>query len=323
MNDIAEKIGRLAKSLQNSEFKGRISFDFPLSSLTTYRIGGPASIMAEIGSVDDLILFLKSARDESVPTLILGAGSNVLFSDEGYRGAVIRLEGLFRNLAIENNKVYAGSGLILAKLVSECALMGLAGIERLAGIPGTIGGAIVMNAGTFGEYMDSLLVSVDILSENLDRKTLSPGECSFGYRSSRFADSGEIILGCTMKFEPGDPSEISGEIARRRNRRQKTQPVNMPSCGCVFRNPSPDNPAAKLIEDAGLKGMSHGGAVISGLHANYIVNENNASAKDVLYLMAEARKIVREKTGITLRSEVRLYGFENNPEEMLDAREKE
>jgi len=196
------------------------------------------------------------------------------------------------------------------------------GIERLTGIPGTVGGAIVMNAGTFGKYIDGLLVSVNILTENLYRKTLTPEECSFEYRSSRFADSKEIILSCVLKFETGNPSEISSEIASRLNRRKETQPVNLPSCGCVFRNPSPKNPAARLIQDAGLKGTRHGGAVISSLHANYIVNEKNASADDVLYLMAKARKIVRERTGITLEPEVRFYGFEKSAEEILDAYEE-
>jgi UDP-N-acetylmuramate dehydrogenase len=308
----------LVKTLPESGFTGSLSTDKPLAPLTTWGVGGPGALVAEIPNKSDLRLLFKECSPCHLPILVMGAGSNLLVSDDGYPGIIIHLSGDFDRLETEGNTADVGAAYPLMKLVREGCRLGFGGIERLAGIPGTVGGALVMNAGTFNEYIGSLIVNVEIFSPDMGFSVIGASDCRFAYRSSRFQDSNEIILGCTLRFQTADPSRITAEVERRLERRKCTQPINLPSCGSVFRNPPGESKAAQLIERAGLKGASKGGAAVSRLHANFIVNTGNAKATDIVSLMALIRRTVREKFAVTLVPEVRGCGFSAPLEVILD-----
>lgn len=318
MNRPSDIAARFGESLISEGFAGSLAYDKSLAPYTTWGVGGPALIVAEIPSKKDLALFFKLASSCPLPVLIIGAGSNLLVSDDGFDGIVIRLAGEFTEASFDNTAVHAGAAYTITKLVRECCRRGLGGIERLAGIPGTVGGAIFMNAGTFDEYIGEMVRDVEIFSSDLRFETVPKSSCGFGYRNSRFQNSDEIILSCTLIFRRGESGSISEEVERRLERRKRTQPIHLPSCGSVFRNPPDGLKAAQLIEQAGLKGMTRGGAMISDLHANFIVNTGNATARDILSLMALVRHTVKEKTGTALIPEVRTCGFESSLEVMLD-----
>jgi UDP-N-acetylmuramate dehydrogenase len=324
LQDLNEKISVLKTMLDKAGFSGNIQFDIPLAPLTWYRIGGPASALIEIGNIDDLISVKSTIGQLEIPWTLIGGGANLLVSDNGYKGVVVKLTGPFSNIAVDVGKmqITAGSSSSLPTLVREGADIGFRGIERLTGIPGSVGGAIYMNAGTYGEYIGSLIESVEVLTNENAVATLASQQCEFAYRTSRFQKTGEIILGAIFKSEKIDPDKIKTEIDRRLQRRRDTQPVDIPSCGCVFRNPEVGKPAGNLIQDAGLKGMVKGGAKISDKHANFFVNTGNATASDILFLMAVARKRIRDLYGIILDTEVELVGFDKPVEVILDALEK-
>lgn len=320
MTDLKEKARSLGEILREENFEGKISFDLPLAPLTYYRIGGPALIFIEPESTDDLLLARSSLGRIPMPVLLIGAGSNLLISDDGFPGAVIRLAGNFENYQAdtEGNSIISGASASLSRIVREGCRIGMKGIERLAGIPGSVGGALFMNAGTYGEYIDGLVETVDILTGSNKSSTITSDDCGFAYRTSRFQETAEIILRCKLSGESGNPGEISAEVEKRLEHRRRTQPVDIPSCGCVFRNPRGEKSAGKLIDEAGLKGTRIGDAVISDKHANFIINEGNASANDILSLMALARNMVFERTGVALEPEVRTAGFTESIEVMLD-----
>ncbi len=319
MNVSGNIIVNLVDALNKAGFRGTVSENTPLAPHTTWRVGGPAALFVEVPTIDDLRTFINIHSVCEIPLLVIGAGSNLLVSDDGYDGVVVHLTGEFSSLKFDGTTVHAGAAVSITKLVAGGTVQELKGIERLAGIPGTLGGAIVMNAGTYDEYIGDLIKIVYILMGDGRIKQLTQSECGFDYRTSRFQGSDEIILRCTLQFEKGDRDFITSEIERRLDRRKSTQPINLPSCGSVFRNPPGEKRAAELIEKAGLKGKQIGGAAISDLHANFIVNKGDARATDILSLMALARRTVREKNGITLKPEVRACGFNSTLEEMLDA----
>jgi len=317
MKTSAEKI---LERLKDSGFEGRISLDVPLAPLTYYKIGGPADIVADAVSVPDVIALRKIINETGIDNFILGAGSNILVSDDGYCGLVIRLDGEFAKLERfkDDVKIKSGAAVPLLKLLREGVSMGMSGIERLAGIPGLVGGAIFMNAGTFGEHIGDLVVDVEICTPDGSHTVLTPDECEFSYRSTRFHSSGEIILSCTIQSTFRESTEIENLITEKMEHRKKSQPIETPSCGCCFRNPDGDKSAGVLIQEAGMKGVTFGGAVISEKHGNFILNLGDATASDVIKLMAKARATVRDETGIMLEPEVRIIGFERSLEEMLD-----
>jgi UDP-N-acetylmuramate dehydrogenase len=319
MNQACEIAGNIIAALQNAGFRGSVASDAPLAPFTSYGIGGPASLLVELQSVENLIIFKQVVHEHNFPILILGAGTNILFSDDGFQGAVARLAGEFTEMTTVDDIIRAGAAVPVARIVREGARIGLEGIARLAGIPGWIGGAIVMNAGTFGEHIDGLLKDIDILSVDNLVLNLAPDRCAFGYRTSRFLNSREVVLGCSIAGPVGIPDLVAAVVRNRLERRKETQPVDLPSCGCVFKNPPGERSAAKLIEETGLKGTRRGGASISSKHANYIVNEGGARAIDIIELMALAREKVRERFNLTLMPEVRTYGFPAPLEVMLDA----
>ncbi len=287
---------------------GRILLNEPLAKYTTFKIGGPADIYVEPMNIDELLNLLRYLSEKEISFIVLGNGSNVLISDDGFRGAVINLEAGFNFVKKKEGCVVAGAGVKLAKFVDFCIENGFRGVEMLAGIPGTLGGAIIMNAGAYSGEISDYLVDVEVI-RNLKLVRLKKEECGFGYRTSNLVN--DIVLQARFKFPSGDVEEmkkIRHEILLKRN---KSQPVNFPNAGSIFKNP-PGDYAGRLIEEVGLKGVCIGDAQISEKHANFIVNKGNAKAMDVLELIKLAQAKVYEKFGIKLELEIKLIGFKES-----------
>lgn len=296
--------------------KGDIRLSQPLASFTTFRIGGPADYYLEPLDKDDVVNVIKYLQANGFPYMIIGNASNLLISDEGYRGAVINLEKALSDVRKEEDFVVAEAGARLAKFVDFCVQRGLGGVEMLAGIPGTIGGAVIMNAGAYGGEISDHLVDVEVLREG-NVVWIRKEEGGFSYRRSGFAR--DVVLSARFLLPKKDRAELMRIRRELLIRRNLTQPVNYPNAGSIFKNP-PGNYAAKFVEDAGLKGLRRGGAQISDRHGNFIVNTGNAKATDVLELIRIAQEEVYKKYNVRLELEVKLIGFK---EEVLRAVEQE
>lgn len=281
-------------------------FDFPglktnqnLASLTTFNIGGPADFFYEAKKEKDLINLLVMVKEKKIPFFVLGAGSNILFSDKGFAGLIIKIA--LDDCRVENDRIKAGAGVSLSKLVNLAVKEELSGLEFAAGIPGTIGGALFGNAGAWQQSIGDKVERVKILDEDGQFKWLNHEECQFAYRQSRFKKTKEIILMVELKLTKGKIQEIQQKVQQNLTKRL-SQPKE-PSAGSVFINPKPDS-AGVLIEKCGLKGQRIGGAKISEQHANFIVNTGGAKASDVLKLIALVRKKVKQQFEIDLKTEI-------------------
>ena len=286
-------------------FRGRIALHEPLSRYTSFRIGGPADYFLEPSDKEDAVQIITYLHKQGFPLLVVGKGSNMLVSDEGVRGAVVNLEHGLCAMSIEGDMVVADAGVQMARFVDFCIQHGFKGVEMLPGIPGTIGGALIMNAGAYGGEISDYLIDVEILRGDAVVR-VKKEDAGFAYRTSGF--SGDIVFGARFRLPPGDKAELMRMRRELLLKRNRVQPVNMPNSGSMFKNP-PGTYAAKLIEDAGLKGTRRGNAQISILHANFIVNLGGATAHDVLELIDMARASVLEKFGVNLELEVKLIGF--------------
>ncbi|MBC8449443.1 MAG: UDP-N-acetylmuramate dehydrogenase [Chloroflexi bacterium] len=309
----------------------RLRQNEPLSRHTTLRIGGPADLFLAVENEEELIAAVCWAREQSLPCLLLGGGSNVLVADEGVRGLVVanRAHGWRQREAISYQLsgighpascilhlasciLHLASCVPLSRLARATIGQGLAGLEWAVGIPGTVGGAIVGNAGAHGGCMADSLIAVRVLDDDGEVRELAAEELGLGYRSSVFKGQGlgdrgkGIILSAEIALQPGERQELEARAAAYLAQRRRTQPKGL-SAGSVFRNP-PGDFAGRLIEAAGLKGACHGGAVIAEKHANFIINRGGATAADVLALMALARQRVLERFGVTLELEIELVG---------------
>ena len=287
-------------------FKGKISLNESLAKFTTFRIGGVADYHIEPADAEDLISMIKYLNRNSIPYYIMGNGSNLLISDDGIRGVVVSLEEGFGYLKQENDKIISGAGAKMARFVDFCIQNGFAGVEMLAGIPATIGGALVMNAGCYGGEISTHITEVKVI-KNEELRILLKDDCGFVYRNSNLKKT--IILEATFELPKGDPTELNKLRKEWIMKRNEAQPVEIPNAGCVFKNPS-GSYAAKLIEECGLKGKSYGGAMVSSKHSNFIVNYDNATAKDVVELIKLVRGAVKDKTGLELELEIKPVGFE-------------
>ena len=287
-----------------------------LADYTTWRVGGPAEWLAEPTHKDQLIELISWAHQHQLSWRVIGAGSNLLISDAGLAGLTIclrKLQGM--NLNGETGVVEALAGEPIPTLARRAARAGLHGLEWAVGIPGTVGGAAVMNAGAQGGCTAERLLSVEVIdalpngSENAAIRILNNAELDFSYRHSRLQDSDLMVISARFQLEPGhDPKALSRATSSNLNHRTTTQPYQWPSCGSVFRNPEPLK-AGQLIEALGLKGHRIGGAEVSPVHANFIVNNGSASANDILSLIALVQKEVENNHGITLHPEVKRLGF--------------
>ncbi len=286
---------------------GFVRADEPLARHTTYRIGGPARLYVECDTVADLGTTLEVLAEEKVDYTVLGRGSNILAADDGYEGAVIVLGRDFKRQALEDSgRLSAGAGVALAALVQAAFSAGLTGLEFAVGIPGTLGGALSMNAGTREEWIGAIVESVVLLVPGTGLVRLRGPEIGWGYRGSDLAKRG-VVVESMLKLSSGDAAQIRGSMEASLRRRRRHQPLGLPNAGSVFRNPEGDS-AGRLIESVGLKGVREGGAQISEVHANFIVNAGGASARDVLVLVHLARDTVREEHGIELKPEIKFLG---------------
>lgn len=286
-------------------FRGNIAVNEPLNKYTSFQIGGPADYYMEPVDKDDIRTMISYLSQRKIPTMMMGRGSNMLVSDEGIRGAVLNLESGLKRVWVDGDIVRTESGLGLARFVDFCIQHEFTGVEMLPGIPGTIGGAIMMNAGAYGGEISDYIVDVEIIRDDTIM-TVSKEAAKFSYRKSGFQE--DIILGASFRFPRGEKGEM---MKRRREwllKRNQSQPLNMPNSGSMFKNPA-GTYAAKLIEEAGLKGTIKGKAQISLKHANFFVNQGGATAKDILQLIILARDTVKKKFGIILELEVKLVGF--------------
>ena len=286
--------------------------DHPLAPLTSWKIGGPAALFAEPGNPEELERCLETARKRGLELFLLGGGSNVLISDRGFPGLVLRYADVTHTLEIQGSEARASFGArhSLARAARTLAADGWAGLEWAEGIPGTIGGAVLGNAGAFGGEIGSSLEVARVYLPGEGVRDLPAAACEFSYRGSRFRRRGSentVILGATFRLRRDDPARLAELQRAYAERRRQNTPIGL-SCGSVFKNP-PGDSAGRLIEQAGLRGVRCGRAEISARHANYIVNLGGATAQDVLELMRRARDEVRRQHGLELELEVRLVGF--------------
>lgn len=303
----------LSMHLRNLPFKGKIKFNEPLYKRTTFKIGGFARFWAEPKDIDDLRSLLDLSKKKSLPLFVMGKGSNLLVKDEGYRGMVICLNSpYFKRIDLQDNAIFVCSGFALNDLINFTKDRILSGCEFLSGIPGTVGGALMTNAGvrrpkTYN--IGNLVEEVTVMDYNGRVKTLDKKQVTFGYRSSNL--SKYIILGARLKLKKGDRQNILKNIRGFMEYRRSTQELSQPSAGCVFKNPmtaTAIRSAGELIDLCGLKGARIGDACVSNKHANFIVNLGSAQAKDVLGLIDLVQKKVKEKFEIALEPEIKIVG---------------
>ena len=288
--------------------KGKLLENEPMSKHTTYGIGGPA--MAYITPKDrfDLSNILKFSTKNEIPVYFVGTGSNLLVADNGIEGIVLTPAKSLKQLEIKNNRVVAESGVMLGKLVKECIKHNLTGLESLIGVPGTLGGALVMNAGAFGGEISNFLYSVDIMTMSGEINTISNSDIDFSYRFSSFKKD-EFILLARFKLQTEVPEIINHKKLKASSGRKTNQPLRYRSAGSVFKNHK-DYAAGYLIDNAGLKGTKIGDAEISTHHANFFINHGNASASDISALIRIAREAVLKKFDIKLELEIQTLGFD-------------
>lgn len=284
-----------------------VRLDEPLAGYTTWKIGGPADLFIVPETEDELTAALSLLYRYGVQWSVLGRGSNTLVSDQGVRGAVIKLGDRFDDVQFDDDTVHVGASYSFIKLSVMAGKQGLTGLEFAGGIPGTVGGAVYMNAGAHNSDISRILQSVDVTWEDGSREVLGKEQMEFTYRHSILHERRGIITRAVFKLQHGDRKEIAAAMATYKDRRRRTQPLHMACAGSVFRNP-PNDHAARLIEAAGLKGLREGGAEVSQLHANFIVNHGDATAEDVLTLMRRVQQIIEQTYGIKLVPEVLLMG---------------
>ena len=282
--------------------ENQVFFDEPMSKHTSFRIGGPAKIFAKPQNIEQ-ILYCKEKCNDKFPIYVLGNGSNVLVSDEGYEGCILQIGGEMSRIEINEEEVRVQSGAKLSKLAAEVMRAGLSGLEFASGIPGTVGGAVVMNAGAYGGQMKDVVKEVTILDEKGSLVVLSNEDMQFGYRSSVAKCKSCIVLEVVFVLHHEDVHKIESIQNDYTERRTEKQPLEYPSAGSTFKRPE-GYFAGKLIMDAGLRGFSVGDAEVSEKHCGFVINKGNASAKDVKELIAHIQKVVYEKFGVELEREV-------------------
>ena len=297
--DKSDIIYNLAKTLGCEVLKNE-----PMSKHTSFKIGGTADTYVKVDTLSKLSAILKECKQSDIEYILLGNGSNVLVSDDGIRGVVIRLDGDFRQIAlVDENTIYCGAGATLAQLCKFALNCGLTGLEFAWGIPGSVGGAVFMNAGAYDGEMKNVVHSVSHVSPDGKIGRIEKDDLDFGYRTSVYRKNNMIITGVTLKLEKGNTDDIRDKMDDFMNRRTSKQPLEYPSAGSVFKRPE-GNFAGALIQQCGFKGKSVGGAQVSEKHAGFIINKSNATANDVKNLVKEIQNTVAEKTGYNLECEL-------------------
>lgn len=271
---------------------------------TSFKTGGSCEYFLVPENADELVSVVELCKKENIPAFILGNGSNLLVTDDFHKGVYISMLKI-NGITEKNGIITAEAGARLSGLCAFVSSLSLTGLEELSGIPGTVGGAVYMNAGAYGGEIKDTLVKVVYLDKNLNICELSGEECGFGYRKSIFSDNGGIILSASFKLQKGEKTKIKEKTAELLKKRSEKQPLEYPSAGSTFKRPE-GYFAGKLIEDCGLRGFSIGGASVSEKHCGFIINKENASSADILSLIAHIQKTVYEKFGVLLEPEVRI-----------------
>lgn len=292
--------------LRSRGFRGEILVEEPLAPMTTWRIGGPAELLATPVDAGDAAVAVTWAHGRSLPWRVLGNGSNLLVRDEGVRGLVLRIRKVLGRCQVAGDGIVAGAGASFPKLANLAADHSLAGLEFAAGIPGTVGGAIVMNAGWHEHETGNVVSSVEFLEDDGLVVSYRHGACGFGYRTSAFRGRPGVVLSATFALSRDDSGAVSERLARFSESRKANQPTDLPSCGSVFLKPEGDF-AGRLIEAAGLKGKRVGGIQVSPKHANFFVNLGGGTAKDALALVDIIEVEVARSCGVRLRREFEVW----------------
>nr|WP_239549039.1 UDP-N-acetylmuramate dehydrogenase [Scopulibacillus daqui] len=292
------------QKLENEQI-GKIRLNEPLSKHTTMKIGGPADIFVEPNSIENLEKTVRFAREADVPFRVIGRGSNLLVDDEGIRGVVIKLGKGINHLEIENDVLRVGAGYPMVPLATIMSKKGFSGFEFAGGIPGSVGGAVYMNAGAHGSDISEIIIEARVLYPDGTLKWVSKEDLNYSYRTSALQFDGGICVEAKFKLTKGDPEKIYNDMKSFKDYRHRTQPYDMPCAGSIFRNPLPQH-SGRLIEEAGLKGYKIGGAQISELHANFIVNTGDATAENVRDLISFIKKTINDNSGIDLHTEIEI-----------------
>lgn len=287
--------------------ESRVYVDEPMKKHTTFRVGGPADYFVVPKTKEEVKNIVALCREFDMPYYVLGNGSNLLVGDKGYRGVIIQIYKEMNHIQVEGDRMKVQAGALLSKIGSAAFEAGLTGFEFAAGIPGTMGGAVVMNAGAYGGEMKDVLFSVTVLTPEGEVLTLSNKELELGYRTSIVAKKNYIVLEVTLALQKGEKDAIKARMDELRIQRTTKQPLEYPSAGSTFKRPE-GYFAGKLIQDAGLRGFQVGGAQVSEKHCGFVINKENATAADVLELMRQVSAIVKEKFGVELEPEVKRLG---------------
>lgn len=298
---------KLVQLTANIVGEGNVLIDEPMSKHTSFRIGGPADLMVLPRNTDQIINIVELFKAHDISFMIMGNGTNLLVREKGIRGAVIKLCSNFRDYEISGNRIKAQAGILLSRLSKAALENRLCGMEPISGIPGTLGGAITMNAGAYGTEMKDIILKTRYIDDCGEVKEVFGVDHNFGYRTSVFQKNNGIIIESEVKLYEGNKNEILEKMEDYKSRRNEKQPVELPSAGSVFKRPEGFY-SGKLIEDCGLKGFKIGGAEVSKKHCGFIVNKENASADDVIELIKYVQNTVLSEFGVVLDTEVRIIG---------------
>lgn len=285
----------------------KVKINEPMNRHTTFRIGGPADYFLLPSSQKEVKGIIEICREEAVPYFILGNGSNLLVSDEGYRGVILQLYRNYGDICVKGNMIYANAGALLSQIASAARNASLTGFEFAGGIPGTLGGAVVMNAGAYGGEMKDVLKEVTVMTGDGEIITLPAEKLEMGYRTSIVKKKGYLVLSAVLVLKKGDQEAIKTRMKELTEQRVSKQPLEFPSAGSTFKRPE-GYFAGKLIMDAGLRGYQTGGAQVAEKHCGFVINKDNATAADVCRLMKDVQDRVKEQFGVTLEPEVKFLG---------------
>ena len=296
------------REIQNAAGASQVLLAEPMEKHTTFRIGGPADVFVRPEHTEQIVEILRLCREAEVPYFILGNGSNLLVSDAGYRGLILQLDQNYQKCRQEKETFRAEAGLLLARLAAMAKEASCTGLEFASGIPGTVGGAVTMNAGAYGGEIKNRLVSARVLTQELELRDVKTADLDLRYRHSRIMEDGWIVLEAEFRLMPGNEEEIGARMAELREARQEKQPLEFPSAGSTFKRPE-GYFAGKLIMDAGLAGFSIGDAQVSEKHCGFVINRGHATAGQVAELIDSVRETVLNRFGVLLEPEVRFLGF--------------
>lgn len=293
--------------LQDIVREEQILLKEPMKKHTTFQVGGPADIFVKPESIEQLQDILTLAKQEQMPTYIIGNGSNLLVGDLGYRGMVIQIYKNMNQITVEGNEIRAQAGALLSTIAKRALEHNLGGFEFASGIPGTLGGAVAMNAGAYGGEMRQVIKEALVLTRDGELMTLTLEELKLGYRKSIVIDEDYIVLEAVLEFEPDEPENIKNKMNEYAQARKNKQPLEYPSAGSTFKRPE-GYFAGKLIDDTGLRGYTYGGAQVSEKHCGFVINKDNATAEDIVLLMHQVNEKVKAKFGVSLEPEVKMIG---------------